>query len=294
MFRIHNEGQAHHCMGKSGGQSCPRRKPAPEEDRMNEAFEELARSLANAWRGGGAVPLPPAGAAPASRADAFAIQDRMAELVGDTCVGWKVGAAVPAVQRLEGHDGPIVGRLLASRMFAHPATVPAALFDGYKVECEFAFRFRDGVPARTRAYTRAELLPLLVLHPGLELAGGRYVAARDGRKATTRDAIADNGAGGGYVVGAGIEDWKGIAFEALPLDARTDGGEPIGVYTGELRRDPVDILVETVNGLAERGIGLAAGDLLSTGSLTVPTPLRRGQTYVARFGDLQTLSVTVG
>ena len=39
---------------------------------------------------------------------------------------------------------------------------------------------------------------------------------------------------------------------------------------------------------------LAAGDLLSTGSLTVPTPLRRGQTYVARFGDLQTLSVTVG
>jgi len=293
MFRIRNERQAHHCMGKSGGQSCRRRKPAPEEDRMNEALEELARSLADAWRGGGAVPLPPAGAAPASRADAFAVQDRMAELIGDACVGWKVGAAVPAVQRLEGHDGPITGRLLASRMFADSATVPAALFDGYKIECEFAFRFRDAVPARTRAWTRAELEPLLVLHPGLELAGSRYAAARDGRKATTWDAIADNGAGGGYVVG-GVAEWKGIDFETLPLDARIDDGAPIAVYTGELRRDPVDILVETVNGLAERGIGLAAGDLLSTGSLTVPTPLRRGQTYVARFGDLQTLSVTVG
>ncbi len=60
------------------------------------------------------------------------------------------------------------------------------------------------------------------------------------------------------------------------------------------RAVPNDGPVEPVNGLSERGIGLAAGDLLSTGSLTVPTPLRRGQTYVARFGDLQTLSVTVG
>ena len=47
----------------------------------------------------------------------------------------------------------------------------------------------------------------------------------------------------------------------MPIDARIDDGDPIEVYTGELRRDPVDILVETVNGLSERGIGLAAGDL---------------------------------
>ena len=55
----------------------------------------------------------------------------------------------------------------------------------------------------------------------------------------------------------------------------------------------VDIAVETVNGLGERGIGLASGDLLSTGSLTLPTPLHCGQTYVARFGDLATLAVSV-
>lgn len=260
---------------------------------MKASFEQLAQSLAEAWRSGGTVPLPPAGSAPASRADAFAIQDRMAEQIGDACVGWKVGAAVPAVQRLEGHDGPITGRLLATRVFTSPGQVPAALFDGYNIECEFAFRFRAGVAARARAYTRAELEPLLVLHPGLELAGSRFAAARDARRATTWDAIADNGAGGGYVVADGIANWKGIDFAQLPIDARIDAGAPIEVYAGEFRRDPVDILVETVNGLSERGIGLAAGDLLSTGSLTVPTALRRGQTCVARFGDLQTLAVSV-
>jgi 2-keto-4-pentenoate hydratase len=79
----------------------------------------------------------------------------------------------------------------------------------------------------------------------------------------------------------------------MPIDARIDGGEPIHTNTGEFRRNPVDILVETVNGLSARGIGLAAGDLITTGTLTLPTALHRGQSYVARFGDLMTLSVTM-
>jgi 2-keto-4-pentenoate hydratase len=260
---------------------------------MKQSLEILARSLAEAWRTCGTIPLPPADSAPGSRTDAFAVQDRMAELLGERIVGWKVGAAVRAVQILEGHDGPITGRLLASRVYSSPAQVPASMFDGYKIECEFAFRFRQAVPARARAYTRAELLPLLVFHPGLELAGTRYAAGIGGRKLTTHDAIADNGTGGAYVVAEGVETWQGIDFERLPIDARIDAGDPIPVYAGEFRRDPVDILVETVNGLSERGMGLNAGDLLSTGSLTTPTPLRKGQAYVARFADLPTLSVRI-
>jgi 2-keto-4-pentenoate hydratase len=254
------------------------------------AFEPLARSLADAWRRCGTIPLPAAGAAPRSRADAFAIQDRMAALVGDRCVGWKVGAVVRAVQILEGHDGPITGRLFASRLFESPARIPP-IYDGYKIECEFAFRFDDDVPVRERAYSRADLEPRIALLAGLEIAGSRY--ASGGRALTTHDAIADNGAGGAYVVGKRLDGWRGLDLETLAIDARIDGGAPIRVYTGEYRRDPVDVLVETVNGLRERGIGFAAGELLSTGSLTLPTPLHPGQTYAARFGDVATLRVTM-
>jgi 2-keto-4-pentenoate hydratase len=259
---------------------------------MRPDLEQLARSLAEAWRACATIPLPAAETAPRSRAEAFAIQDRMAEILGDRCVGWKVGAAVRAVQILEGHDGPITGRLFAPRLFPSPARIPA-LYDGYKIESEFAFRFRQDVPPRARVYTRGELSPLLVFYPGLEIAGSRYAAGNHERKFTTQDAIADNGTGGAYVVAEGIEKWQGIEFEKLPIDARIDGGAPIHTYSGEFRRDPVDILVETVNGLSERGIGLAAGDLLSTGSLTLPTPLHAGQAYMARFGDLQTLTVSM-
>ncbi len=258
---------------------------------MQPTHEQLARSLAEAWQHGGTIPLPIVEAAPRSRADAFAIQDRVAEILGERVAGWKVGAAVRAVQILEGHDGPITGRLFAPRVYTSPAQVPAAMYDGFKIECEFAFRFGRDVPARTRPYSRSELEAQLVLHPGLEIAGSRYAIGAGSRKFTTHDAIADNGAGGAYVVAAGVADWRGIDLATLPIDARIDGGAPIDTYQGEYRRDPVDILVETVNGLSERGIGLAAGDLLSTGSLTTPTPLRAGQTYVARFGELLTLTV---
>src|SRR5947209_2404806 len=101
---------------------------------MKQTLENLARSLAEAWRTGKPIPLPPAEAAVASRAEAFAVQDRMAEILNEAIAGWKVGAAVPAVQILEGHDGPITGRLLASRLFTSPGCLPASMFDGYKIE----------------------------------------------------------------------------------------------------------------------------------------------------------------
>lgn len=260
---------------------------------MQSQFEELTRSLVNAWNVGGHIALPPAELAPQSRADAFVIQDRFAEILGDRCVGWKVGAAVPAVQVMEGHDGPIVGRLFASRHYISPAQVPAALLKGYKVECEFAFRFKSDIPARGIPYMRDDLVPALVLHPGFEIAGHRYPAHQGGRKATTHDLIADNGACGAYIEGPAIENWSHIDFAKVPIDARIDGGQAIQVFTGEFFRDPVDILVEVVNGLSARGINIAAGELLTTGSLTLPTPMQVGQTYVARFGDLATLRFTL-
>jgi 2-keto-4-pentenoate hydratase len=194
---------------------------------------------------------------------------------------------------MEGHDGPIIGRLLASRLYTSPARLPAPMFISYKIESEFAFRFKQSVPARERPYTRVDLEPQLVLHPGLELAGSHYAPSTDGRKATTRDLIADNGVCGAYVVAEGFEDWRHIDFAALPIDARVDGGEPIQTFSGEYFRDPVDILVEMVNGLSERGIGVAEGDLFTTGSLTLPTSIRAGQTYVARFGGFASLSVSL-
>ncbi len=260
---------------------------------MDAKLERLAAGLAGAWSDGTLIPLPIASEAPSSRAEAYAVQDRMAELIGDRVAGWKVGATVEAVQRLEGHDGPIPGRLFASRVFDNPATVPGTIFGGYKVECEFAFSFTEDLPVRDRPYRPPQIAELLLFNLAIELAGTRYAPDTGGRRPTTLDAVADNGSGGGFLFGPAIRDWRDIPFGTLPLEVRIGDGEAIEVYTGDYRRDPLDVAAETVNDLCARGIGLMAGDYLSTGSLTMPTPIGRGQTVVARFADLGTLSLTL-
>lgn len=260
---------------------------------MNPAFEALAQALAQAWLTRTTVPLPTAENSPQSREQAFEIQEQIERLLGEQIVGWKVGASTRAVQVLEGHDGPVVGWLMQSRIYESPAKVIASMYEGYKIECEFAFRFLQDVAPRDIPYTRAEIDPLIVLHPGLEISGSRWVVQPDDRKVTTYDSIADSGTGAGYITSNDIVDWRELDLEHMAIDARIDGGDAIHMYTGDYRCDPADIVLETVNGLSARGRGVAKGDLISTGSLTLPTPLFAGQTYVGKFGDLATLSVTM-
>ena len=260
---------------------------------MTEKIEKLAAALAEAWRTDTTIPLPEAGAGPSSRAEAYAIQDRLADLLGEPRSGWKVGATVKAVQVLDGHDGPIPGRLFIPRVFDTPATVPGRRFGGTKIECEFAFRFTRDMAIGGEPFSPREVADSLTFHLAIEMAGTRYAPGAGGRKPGTFDTIADNGGGGGFVFGPAIAPWREIPFETLPIDLRIDGGSPIEVFTGEYRRDPLVVVAETANDLADRGIAFVAGDYISTGSLTVPTPIEPGQSLLATFADLGTLEVTL-
>jgi 2-keto-4-pentenoate hydratase len=260
---------------------------------MSSKFEQLACDLAQAWRSGGTIPLPADGQGPATRADAYAIQDRMAELIGGRVAGWKVGATVRAVQVFEGHDGPLPGRIFADRCFDSPAQVPANLFKGAKVECEFAFRLTRELPQGAAPLRRADLAGALTFHPAFELAASRYAPGTGNRAATTFDGIADNGSGGAAVLGAAVTGWEALRFDSMEIDARIDDSPPIQIYTGAYRRDPVTIVGETFSDLRARGVDLAVGTWVLTGSLSLPTPVRKGQTVTAKFAQLPALTMTM-
>jgi 2-keto-4-pentenoate hydratase len=257
---------------------------------MPRDLERLAADLAKAWAGGGTIPLPPMGEAPASRLDAYLVQDRMAEKIGGRVAGWKVGATVRAVQVFEGHDGPLPGRIFADRCFDSPAQVPARLFPGVKIECEFAFRLNEGLAAGG-AVTAEALAPILTFLPAIELSASRYAPGTGGRAATTFDGIADNGSGGAVVLGAAVKSWRDLPFQTMSIDARIDASPPIQAYSGPYRRHPLEIAAETFTDLRARQVALPSGTLVLTGSLTLPTSLRPGQTLTVRFADLPPLSL---
>ncbi|MFY0613861.1 MAG: hypothetical protein JXQ99_20190 [Hyphomicrobiaceae bacterium] len=250
---------------------------------MNKFHSDLSERLADAWINGTTISLPPADIAPRDRRDAYAIQDRMAEIVGQPVVGWKVGASVPFVQIFEGHDGPLPGRIFEDRYFEQDATLPAALFHGAKIETEFAFRAVQDLP--DSIVDTADLQDKLTFHPAIELSATRYAPGTGNRAATSFDGIADNATSGAVVLGDAVDDWHDFDFETLPLVTRIDDSPPIQVYTGAYRRNPVEIVAETINDLRIRGIPFERGMCLLTGSLTLPTPLRSGQTLTAQIAD---------
>lgn len=258
---------------------------------MEQRLEELAQALARAWIDGTTVALPQAADGVQSRAEAYLVQDRMAALIGQKVVGWKVGATVRAVQVFEGHDGPLPGRIFADRLFHSPATMPVALVPGLKLECEFAFALTRDLDGSRGAFTPAGIADSLVFHPAVELAGSRYAPGTGNRSGRTFDGIADNGSSGAAVLGPAITAWRDLPFETMALDARIDDSPSIQAYSGAYRRNPLEIMTETLNDLRGRGISLRTGDCVLTGSLTLPTPLRAGQTLVARFADLATVTV---
>jgi 2-keto-4-pentenoate hydratase len=217
----------------------------------------------------------------------------MAELIGGPVAGWKVGAAVRAVQVFEGHDGPLPGRIFADRCFGSPARVPSRLLCGAKVECEFAFRLKQDLPPSSGKLAPEAIAGTLTFHPAIELAATRWAPGTGNRASTTFDGIADNGTGGAAVLGPAVEDWRDLPFETMPIDARIDDSPPIQAYCGAYRRHPLAIAVETFADLHARGVRLERGMCLLTGSLTLPTTFRAGQTLVARFADLPALSVTL-
>ena len=261
---------------------------------MDARLEALASALAAAWRDGTTIPLPPSGQGVASRAEAYQVQDRMAALIAKPVAGWKVGATVRAVQVFEGHDGPLPGRVFADRLFSAsgdaPVEVPAAAMHGMKAECELAFRVTADFPAG-KPVDPAALRAAAVFHPAVEIAATRYAPGTGNRASTTFDGIADNGTGGAAVIGPAVTDWGRIPFETLEIDAQLDGSPSIQSYGGAYRRDPFVILGETIADLHGRGIDVAAGCVFLTGSSTLPTPVRRGQTLVVRMGNFAPFSL---
>ena len=105
----------------------------------------------------------PEGARPGTDAEAYAIQDRVVQALGEVG-GWKVGAATPDSE-------PFRGPIQATTIFADTERVPANLLHVIGVEAELAYRFNRDLPPRDTPYTRDEVLDAIgTLHPVIEIS----------------------------------------------------------------------------------------------------------------------------
>jgi len=247
---------------------------------------EAARRLAAAWQAHDTLTGLPADLFPKSRAQAAAIQTQMANVIGEPVVGWKV-AGVP---------GPMVGRVFESHLYQLPARLPASLSaHSPMVECEMGFELKSDLPPRDHAYSDAEVRHAVSLRFMVEIVGTRFLNGKHlPDDETDRLAIiADNAAGTALCVGPELPGWESLALLEMPVELRIDGARPAPGNPAELRTEPFKIMVWLANELSTRGIGLQAGQFVTTGSANVLQPLNPGSKAVATYGEHGSFTVSM-
>lgn len=225
-------------------------------------------------------------------AAAYRVQDRVVAALGCQTKGYKVAATSRIAQEHLGIDGPFTGRLLAERIYRSPASLPAAEHRFFVVEPEYAFTLGADLPLRDAAYSEAEVAAAIAsLHPAFEIVSSAYDAAW--REAGAAALIADNAVHTAMVMGPATTDWRDLDFQRRKVRLDVDGalhseGEGIRALGG-----PLETLLWLTQHLAGRGLGLQAGDVVTTGVVTDIAYLTAGQRAEADFGELGSVSFQV-
>jgi len=253
---------------------------------------EAAGLIIEHWQGGSQIDALPDALCPKTRDDGYAIQAYLQSSSIKPLFGWKIAATSEGGQRHIGVDGPLAGRLLAERVLS-PSQAPSLKGNHMAVaEPEFAFRMDRTLSPRAQRYERDEVLAAVeALHLAIELPSSRFsdFAAIGGAQL-----IADNACAQQFLLGQRVDDmWRDLDLSRHPVTCRVDGKVEHEGSGGAVLGDPRMALTWLVNELSSLGLDLVAGQVVTTGTSTVPLPIEPGDRVVADFGNLGQVGLTI-
>ncbi|MGI5219222.1 2-oxo-hept-4-ene-1,7-dioate hydratase [Nocardia sp. CA-290969] len=248
----------------------------------------IADELAAAERDRATVPLL-TGRYPAMTVeDSYAVQNewrRRGIASGRRPVGRKIGLTSKVMQAATGITEPDYGAIFADAVFDNGAVIEHAQFSNVRIEVELAFVL--GEPLRGPDVTIFDVLRASeYVVPALEILSSRVELP--GR--TIVDTISDNAAFGGLVYGGnpvkpGDIDLRWVSA----LLYRNETIEESGVAAAVLNH-PATGVAWLANKLDRHGDSLNAGEIVLAGSFTRPMWVEQGDTVLADYGPMGTIS----
>ncbi len=228
---------------------------------------------------------------PQTLAEAYELQQAVTDALGFEVVGWKVGATNPSAQATLGAAEPFVGPIFRERTYESGASIKTAP-DALRItEPEYAFRLRRGLPPRAADYGSEETNNAIEsVHPVIEVINMRLAGKFP--ESTIYRLIADGGVSHAFVYGSGSTR---IDPDGLVTNSVTATVNEMTKATGSganVMDSPLSVLNWLANHMSKRGIGLKAGQWVSTGVTTDIFQVRRGDTVKADFENLGSVAVT--
>jgi len=251
---------------------------------MSGAIHQAATRLFDAHEARQRFAPLPAGLAPRTAEDAYAIQDAYVALRAHrlgAIAGYKIALSSREMQRFVGVDAPQAGVLLESTIHRSPARVPAADYVRLLVEFEIAVQLAVDLPAADAPFSRSRIAASVrAVMPAIELADDRNADYAELARHPL-ELIADNAWNEGAVLGAPIEDWRAIDLRAV-RGVATINGQVVGEGLGAAAMGhPLEAVAWVANHLAAHGRSLVYRDVVITGSIITTKTVRAGD--VVRF-----------
>lgn len=254
-----------------------------------DEIDKAARRLVEARRKRQVIAGLPEELRPRSLTEAYAVQDKVFDLLGEASAGWFLGCTNPAIQSLLGLPHPYRSRLRSSTLYGSPARLDPAAFPVISLEVEFAFTLGRDLPPEGAPYgAEAVAAVVAALHPSIEMVTSNL---SDWTEQPVYDLIADNGTDGALVLGAGREDWRTLDLASLATELEVDGAVVRQGRGDRVMGSPLAALTWLANDLARIGEGLRAGQVVNTGSSTEIYHAAPGDRGLARFEGLGEVEV---
>lgn len=261
------------------------------------AFDKAAADQAAAWlaearlgkRSVGEMPAPLRPTTPAmGYAIQAALRNRLTAAGRGQLVGWKVGATTLPMQKLLNLPEPVAGAIMASGVLRSPAAMKFADFIKPGVECEVCMRLKSPLPGKPGKVDRAAAAAAVgEMCPAIEVVDNRY---GDFAKIGAPTIIADDVFQAGVILG----QWTGAWSELDLLDCvgtiSVDGVTKLEGRGQDVMGHPLESLAWLANLLGGRGERLEPGQIVMTGSLTLPYWANRGEKLQARIDGLGAVS----
>lgn len=197
---------------------------------------------------------------------AYKAQDAFTNVHRSKVVGYKVGAASEASQRIVGAKEPFFGVLYSSETFKSGAQLRRGDFFEPGMEGEFAFRIGKDLDANRAPFTIDDISNAIdAVLPAIEICDNRF---KSWKSVSLAEIIGDNAFHGALVVGEPVQDWRRFNLLTHEIGLSFDGKE-VGRGPGELiLGHPVKSVLWLANKLAQHGKSLKKGDLVAAGTCT--------------------------
>jgi 2-keto-4-pentenoate hydratase len=217
--------------------------------------------------------------------EAYRVQtDVFEELWPETrAFAWKAGGPSDKVE-------PTAAPIPSEHLLRSPASVAGGTMQMVGVEAEVAFRLAKDLPPRSRPYSERSIAAAVgEVVVAIELCDTRLA---NWKETSGLWKLADFQNNSALVTGSGTKDWLKIDFAQQEMEFRI--GKRVAKAKGAHSfGNPFRLLPWLVKHVHKRGLGLHAGDVITTGAWTGLEIAKIGDEVTARFPGIGEATVKV-